>query len=86
MPDANVCFASMRQPFLNFNQPKKLTSRLILRILLHQLAAHRQVEDEPPQAGHRIRRLADRFEVGQQAFRIHRSSWVVARAPRPAGR
>ena len=54
---------------------KLLLSRFILRILLHQPAAHRQIENEAPQPRDRIRRLADRFEVGQQA--VQDSSQLV---------
>ena len=59
---------------LRLNPLQQFRRRFILRILLHKLSPHRQIQNKPPQARHSIGCFADLFEMFQQPFRAHRSS------------
>ena len=50
---------------------QQLRSRLVVGILRHQLAAHRQIEDEASQARDRVGRVGDAVKVSVQAIRDH---------------
>ncbi len=44
---------------------------LVIRVLRHQLAAHREVQNEPPQPRDGIRRIGDARKMLDQALRVH---------------
>ena len=54
------CFISFA---LSVNPLEKIRRRLIIRVLLHQLAADGQVQDEAPQLWHGVGCLDDAVEM-----------------------
>ena len=58
--------------FLLLNPLQQLRRRLILRVLLHQLPPHGQIQNEPPQARHGVGCFADLVKVFEEPIRVHR--------------
>ena len=59
MVDSEVPFSL----FSRLSPLEQFRRRLIIRVLLHQLPAHRQIQNEPPQPGNGIGRLGDPVEA-----------------------